>query len=59
MVGPVETAENRADLGHVEPFDVTHLVLISLGVFIAILTVVSALGILPPLRESQSGTEQT
>jgi preprotein translocase subunit SecF len=46
----VETAENRADLGHVEQFDVTHLVLISLAVFIAILTVVSALGILPPLR---------
>jgi preprotein translocase subunit SecF len=50
MVGPVEAAENRADLGPEEPFEVTHLVLIVLGVLIAILTVVSALGIFPPLR---------
>jgi preprotein translocase subunit SecF len=46
----VEAAENRADLGHEEPFDVTHLVLISLAVLIAVLTVVSALGIFPSLR---------
>jgi preprotein translocase subunit SecF len=49
-VGAVEAAANRADLGPEEPFDVTHLVLISLGVLIAVLTVVSALGLLPSLR---------
>ena len=49
MVGALEAAANRADLGSFEPA-VTHFVLISLGVLIAVLTVVSALGILPSLR---------
>ena len=47
MVGALEAATNRADLGEAA---VTQLVLISLGVLIAVLAVVSALGILPPLR---------
>jgi preprotein translocase subunit SecF len=49
-VGALETAADRADLRREEPFDVTHLVLISLGVLIAVLTVVSVLGLLPSLR---------
>jgi preprotein translocase subunit SecF len=48
-VGAVETAAKRADLGSFAPA-VTHFVLISLGVLIAVLTVVSALGLLPSLR---------
>ena len=47
MVGALEAATNRADLGEAA---VTQLVLISLGVLIAVLAVVSALGILPSLR---------
>jgi preprotein translocase subunit SecF len=43
----VEAAAKRADLGTTF---VTHLVLIGLGVLIAVLTVVSALGVLPSLR---------
>jgi preprotein translocase subunit SecF len=46
-VGALEAATNRADLGIAA---LTHLVLISLGVLITVLAVVSALGILPPLR---------
>jgi preprotein translocase subunit SecF len=46
-VGALEAATNRADLGNAA---VTHIVLISLGVLIAVLAVVSALGILPSLR---------
>jgi preprotein translocase subunit SecF len=49
VVGAVETAAKRADLGSFAPA-VTHLILISLGVLIAVLTVVSALGLLPSLR---------
>ena len=43
----METAANCADLGKAA---VTHLILISLGVLIVVLAVVSALGILPSLR---------
>jgi preprotein translocase subunit SecF len=46
-VGALEAATNRADLGKAV---VTHIVLISLGVLIVGLAVVSALGILPSLR---------
>jgi preprotein translocase subunit SecF len=49
VVGAVETAAKRADLGSFAPA-VIHFVLISLGVLIAVLTVVSALGLLPSLR---------
>jgi preprotein translocase subunit SecF len=48
VVGAVEAAANRADLT-TRP-TVTHYVLIGLGIFIVILTVVSALGLLPSLR---------
>jgi preprotein translocase subunit SecF len=47
MVGALEAAPSCADLGNPA---VTHIVLISLGVLIAVLIVVSALGILPSLR---------
>ena len=46
-VGAVEAAANRADLKRPA---VTHFVLIALGILIAVLTVVSALGLLPSLR---------
>jgi preprotein translocase subunit SecF len=47
VVGALEAATNRADLGNAA---LTQIVLISLGVLIAVLAVVSALGILPSLR---------
>ncbi|MGY4289256.1 preprotein translocase subunit SecD [Bradyrhizobium sp. LM2.7] len=46
-VGAVEAAAERADLG---AKTVTHYVLIGLGILIAVLTVVAALGLLPSLR---------
>jgi preprotein translocase subunit SecF len=45
-LGAVEAAAKRANLGA----KVTHWVLIGLGILIAVLTVVSALGLLPSLR---------
>jgi preprotein translocase subunit SecF len=45
-VGAVEAAAKRANLGA----KVTHWVLIGLGILIVVLTVVSALGLLPALR---------
>ncbi len=47
MVGALEAAADGADLGNAA---LTHFVLIALGVLIAVLTVVSALGLLPSLR---------
>ena len=47
MVGALEAAPDGADLGNAV---LTHFVLIALGVLIAVLTVVSALGMLPSLR---------
>jgi preprotein translocase subunit SecF len=47
VVGAVEAAAKRADLG---TRLVTHFVLIALGVLIAVLTVVSVLGVFPSLR---------
>jgi preprotein translocase subunit SecF len=47
VVGALEAAADGADLGNAA---LTHLVLIALGVLIAVLTVVSALGLFPSLR---------
>ena len=47
MVGALEAAADGADLGNAA---LTHFVLIALGVLIAVLTVVSALGLIPLLR---------